>query len=250
MASSSGSMKRNMISAANREGRGGSRSLGASLTARRTVLLTLALSLANCLFRPPPPPEEDRSIQFPKFHALDTTKVDAEKQPYEIDGVLLKAIDIAANDFLPPNFQGQQCAWSKEAYRYRAIRQGSIIFVQIVEDLDHCGRKYPSLDSGAAYAISTDGRILRRLFGSQLGELLGVEPSGRSTPVPDSEVGGARIPFSGTSPYLPPSWQDAGPHSLPSTPPSGGHDGGSLPVNGGTPNPDGGFPGGTQDGGM
>jgi hypothetical protein len=80
--------------------------------------------------------------------------------------------------------------------------------------------------------------------------LLGVEPSGRSTPVPDSEVGGARIPFSGTSPYLPPSWQDAGPHSLPSTPPSGGHDGGSLPVNGGTPNPDGGFPGGTQDGGM
>jgi hypothetical protein len=243
-------MKRDTIFAGTREDRGGSHSVSGPLTARRTVLLTLALSLASCLLKPPPPVEEDRSIQFPKFHALDTTKVDAEKQPYEIDGVLLKAIDIAANDFLPPDLQGQQCAWSKEAYRYRAIRQGSIIFVQIVEDLDHCGRKYPSLDSGAAYAISTDGRILRRLFGSQLGELLGAEPLGQSIPVPDSEVGGAQLPFDEPSPYLPHSWQDAGPHSMPSTPSSDTHDGGSLPLDGSTPVPDGGLPGGARDGGM
>lgn len=211
------------------------------------VLLLLSV---GCSLRSPPPLEEDRSIKFPMFHALDNMKIDAERQPYEIDGVLLKAIDIAANDFLPPDFQGQQCAWSKEAYRYRAIRQGGIIFVQIVEALDHCGRKYPSLDSGAAYAISTDGRILRRLFGSQMGELLGVEPSGRSIPVPASEVGGAQIQLDGPSPYLPPSWQDAGPHSMPSTPSSGTHDGGSLPLDGSTPLSDGGLLGGVQDGGM
>ncbi|KFA91823.1 hypothetical protein [Archangium violaceum] len=47
------------------------------------------------------------------------------------------------------------------------IRRGDIIFVYISEDPEYCGRKYPALDSGVKYAISTEGRILRRLLDGQ-----------------------------------------------------------------------------------
>jgi hypothetical protein len=57
----------------------------------------------------------------------------------------------------------RSCGNRQEAQRYRVIRQGNIIFVRIDEDTAFCGGGYLSLDSGAKYAISTDGRILRRL---------------------------------------------------------------------------------------
>lgn len=80
-------------------------------------------------------------------------------------GVALKAIMIAANHFRPPSAEEQPCWARPEAYRYRVIHQGNIIFVDISEDLEFCGMDYISLDSGASYAISVDGRILRRVTG-------------------------------------------------------------------------------------
>ncbi|WP_224240257.1 hypothetical protein [Hyalangium gracile] len=155
-------------------------------------------------------------------------KVDARQQPYEIDGVLLEAIDIAVNDFLPPGDSEIPCERRKESYRYRIFRQGDVVFVEIMEDPSRCGSQYPSLDSGAAYAVTTDGRILRRLFGSRMGELLGAPSTGRASSVPASEAGGSQEHFDGLSPYLPLEWQDAGPR--PSTPDGGPstQDGGAV----------------------
>src|SRR5689334_21973672 len=68
----------------------------------RRVPLALVLLLAGCVRSPTRAPlEEDPTIRFPSFHESAVVKMDAEKGPYEIDGVLFKAVTIAANDFLP-----------------------------------------------------------------------------------------------------------------------------------------------------
>lgn len=130
----------------------------------RTLTLGLAVILANCV-RPSPlstPREDDLSIVFPRFFENSPSEVGAEGAAYELDGVTLRAIMIAANDFLPPGREKRPCWERQEAHRYRVIRQGNIIFVRIDEDLEACGLQYISLDTGATYAISTDGHILRR----------------------------------------------------------------------------------------
>src|SRR5690348_8949525 len=71
-----------------------------------------------------------------------------EAGPYELDGVVLRAIMIAANDFLPPALDKTPCLARPEAYQYRVIRQGDIVFVHIMEDLEHCGLQYIAVDSG------------------------------------------------------------------------------------------------------
>jgi hypothetical protein len=109
------------------------------------------------------PVEDDRSIVFPPFFEQTAVEVGAQGAPYELEGVVLQAIMIAANDFLPPGTKERPCWDRQEAHRYRVIRQGDVIFVRIDEDPAFCGGGYVPLDSGVKYAISTDGRILRRV---------------------------------------------------------------------------------------
>jgi hypothetical protein len=161
--------------------------------------------------------ENDTSIAFPQFFAHSATKVGDKSVPYELDGVTLQAIMIAANDFLPPGKKEKPCWDRQEAYRYRVIRQGNIIFVDISEDIYFCGLKYVSVDSGAKYAISTDGRILRRLIGA--------EPEGPVSPaLPDAgsegiltapDAGGGPMPQPMPTP-APPQDPDGGTPGAPS----------------------------------
>jgi hypothetical protein len=116
--------------------------------------------------------EDDKTIVFPNFHEQAAVHVGAGASPYELEGVVLKAITIAANHFRPLAAEEQPCWARQEAYRYRVIRQGNIIFVDISEDLEFCGMDYISLDSGATYAISVDGRILRRITGAHPDRIL------------------------------------------------------------------------------
>lgn len=84
---------------------------------------------------------------------------------HEVDGVVLKAIMIAAKDYLRPSAEEAGPCWgSPEAHQYRVIRQENVIFVRIDENLEACGLQYISVDTGAEYAISTEGRILRRIY--------------------------------------------------------------------------------------
>lgn len=83
---------------------------------------------------------------------------------YSLDGVTLQALTIATNDFIPKPAEETLCWRKPAAHRYRFIRQGDIIFVRIDANTTACSLDYGLLDYGVQYAISTEGRILRRLY--------------------------------------------------------------------------------------
>jgi hypothetical protein len=216
----------------------------------RNLPLALTVILSSCALFQKPAPQEDTSIRFPDFREHFATTIGEQGKPYELDGATLRAITLAANDFIPPNGREPQCWEKQEAHRYRVIRQGDIIFVQISSDPRACEPSVIPLDGGAKYAISTDGRILRRLFDGEPEDLSpdAGEQETRGTPVPDSQVGSTHR--GKTDPNLPSSWSDGGtrrpasespPTSSPAVP---GSPGAGFPVpDGGVQTPDGGSPG-------
>jgi len=151
-------------------------------------LKNLSLGLAvftflGCVRAPPPPPAEAQpDLPFPNFFAQQALTLDPGKQTYELDGVTLRALLVAANDYRPRHRQDPPCRDRQEAQRYRLLRQGDVLFIQIDPDDAYCGSRYLSLDMGARYAIGLDGRILRRSFG--------IEPE--VPPRPDTMEAGAR----------------------------------------------------------
>jgi hypothetical protein len=129
----------------------------------KTQFFSLALSivLSGCVRSPRSPEvpiENDLSVRFPQFFEHEAIAVGAGQVPYELDGEVLRAIMIATNDLLSPSIADQPCRSRLEAQFYRVIREQNIIFVYIYENHAYCGRQYPAPDSGAKYAISTDGR--------------------------------------------------------------------------------------------
>jgi hypothetical protein len=138
------------------------------------------------------PIENDPSIRFPRFFEHTPVKLGAQGELFELDGVLLQALMIAANHRFPHETQDQPCLRRREAHQYRVIRRGDIIFVRIDQDLEFCGLDYViSLDSGVTYAISTNGRILRRVFD---GEPVEWEPLSPAHPTPmEPQDGGSVI---------------------------------------------------------
>jgi hypothetical protein len=183
----------------------------------------LAATFLGCVRGPSPSPTpvgDDRTIIFPQFFEYDAIAVGAQGRTYELDGEVLKALTIAANDFLPAGDQRMPCHRKREAQFYRVIRQQNVIFVYIHDNPAYCGRSYPALDSGVQYAISTDGRILRRLFDGQEGG-----PFDIATP---KESAGGVIAEPGTSPMF----EALGNNPAGSGHSDGGADGG---VDGGVP---------------
>jgi hypothetical protein len=192
------------------------------------------LALLGCARSPYPAPVpvgDDRSIRFPDFHDQFAIQVGESNSPYQLDGVMLRALMIAANDYLPPGTREYDCQDRQEAQLYRVIRQGDIIFVSVSFNSSFCKPKIYTLDGGARYAISTDGRILRRLVGIEPDGFPREEPPRESIPVPNHLVGAS---YEEIRAY----WQDAG---VP--------DAGVPLADEGVPVPDGGPAGTSRDGG-
>jgi hypothetical protein len=127
---------------------------------------------------------------------------------------MLRAITIAANDFIPPSSEDRPCWKKQEAYRYRVIRRGDTVFVDISWNPSYCKVGFGILDGGVRYAISAAGRILRRHFDGEPERVLGPEANDggeqefKGTPVPFSSVGSI---YDGPVPdALPPGWLDGG----------------------------------------
>ncbi|WP_224369312.1 hypothetical protein [Hyalangium versicolor] len=110
------------------------------------------------------PAGHDRSIIFPLSVGGGLIKVEEQQATYDLDGEVLRALMIAGNDYIPPGISNPPCWARLDALTYRFTRRGDIIFVYIDEDFDHCGIKLRPIHSGAKYAISKDGRILRRVI--------------------------------------------------------------------------------------
>lgn len=113
------------------------------------------------------PLEDDPSIVFPSFTDRAPISVGAGDDLHELDGALLGALMIATRDFLPPPSEDIPCSGKMESQSYRVITRGDVFFISISENPVRCGHEYPALDSGARYAISRDGKILRRRLDGQ-----------------------------------------------------------------------------------
>ncbi|MCE9668532.1 hypothetical protein LY474_11985 [Myxococcus stipitatus] len=126
--------------------------------------LALVLSCAHHSGARATSSQEDLSIAFPEALEQRAHALPEQGQPAVMDGETLRALSVAANDFLPPDARERSCWNRQESYRYRVLRQGELFFVSIAADPAACGAEPRMLDGGARYAISRDGRVLRRLF--------------------------------------------------------------------------------------
>lgn len=119
------------------------------------ALLLIGLSV-GCLHHRGWLQHQDSSIRMPDHASIMAGA--------PIDGPTLRALQVAANDYFPAWGPLRACIDTPEAHKYYAVRRGALIYVAILQDPGYCGRAYSSLDSGVRYAISVDGRILRRLL--------------------------------------------------------------------------------------
>ncbi|NBD09725.1 hypothetical protein [Corallococcus silvisoli] len=127
----------------------------------RTV--ALVLGLLGCARRHDPlstPVLDDRSIRFPV--SSDASVIPAGT-PVVLDGETLRALMIVSRDLFPLGSAATSCDSRPESYSYRVLRQEGLLFVYVEENPTACGRRFPSLDSGAKYALRSDGHILRRI---------------------------------------------------------------------------------------
>lgn len=134
----------------------------------RKLLVLIALALSGCVRKPEQfatPAGNDMSVIFPLSVGRGLIEVEASKATYDLlDGEVLRALMIAANDYIPPGISNPPCWARHEALTYRFTRREDIIFVHVDENFAYCGRKLRPMHSGAKYAISKDGRILRRVI--------------------------------------------------------------------------------------
>jgi hypothetical protein len=201
----------------------------------RVPWLLAVLVLGSCV-KPSPTPQvpfqSDATIIFPKFDDSSLQFVDQPGMPYDLDGVTLRALITALNDFLPSGSKDESCWDRPQSYHYRFIRQESIIFIHIYAHPASCHGEI-LLDSSVSYAIATDGRILRRLFAGQ----------------PDWSLPSA-VPDAGANQGPDGGHDDAGEDDVLSvlkaewarSPPFSRRDGGSPSADGGSPSADGGLP--------
>jgi hypothetical protein len=182
----------------------------------KSLQFLVALALLSCARnpgRPVVPVGDDTSIVFPDLVQGDAIRVGERGGTYILDGMTLQALQVAAHDFLPPGPEDRPCWERPEAYDYRVLRQGGIIFVHIHVAPGRCGREALTFDSGARYAISAEGRILRRVFEGEpeapfvpaspdAGEQEFTDEPGLSTVI--------KTPMDDPSRYLPPAWLERG----------------------------------------
>lgn len=137
----------------------------------RSILILALIGLLSCARgqnAAAKPVQEDLSIVFP-VHASPAVMVGEHDKTYSLDGAVLRALMVAANDLIPPGTEDRPCWETLEAHGFQAIHQGDIVFVSMHTDLARCGHPFLMMDSGVKYAISSDGRILRRVFDGESG---------------------------------------------------------------------------------
>jgi hypothetical protein len=123
-----------------------------------------------CAWRPAPlstPAENDDSIIFPLSVGREFVEVAPQKNTYQMEGEVLRALMVATNDYFTPAAFNGPCWARPEAHTFRFTRRDNVVFVYVEENWDMCDRKSFPIHSGAKYAISTEGRILRRVTGSE-----------------------------------------------------------------------------------
>ncbi|WNZ62747.1 hypothetical protein QEG98_02710 [Myxococcus sp. MxC21-1] len=105
-------------------------------------------------------PEEAANVTFP----------DSMDQGTHLDGPALAALEVAMNDFLPPDAKAEarteelaRCLSQRSTYDVTVLKHDDqLYFVSFLPRLSRCGIELdaPIMDAGATYAIDGHGRIL------------------------------------------------------------------------------------------
>lgn len=165
----------------------------------RPILITVCISvLAGCVrtfFHGPVWINDDRPMVFPQFWAHGAAQADADGGAFDLEGVTLRALSVAKGDLFPRGGDGT-CSSQPEAHTYRVIRQADLIFIHIRQDPGYCGREAADLDSDVAYAIRTDGKIMRRYFAGEImkAALPWLDSDDGGTPISVQQLGGTDWP--------------------------------------------------------
>ncbi|WP_163997621.1 hypothetical protein [Pyxidicoccus caerfyrddinensis] len=109
------------------------------------------------------PPEEAARISFP----------DSMEQGIHLDGPTAAALEVAMNEFLPPdakaearNEQLAKCLSRRDTYDITVLKANDdLYFARILPRFSRCGIELetPIMDVGATYAIDRNSRILGEL---------------------------------------------------------------------------------------
>ncbi|KFE63204.1 hypothetical protein DB31_2797 [Hyalangium minutum] len=185
------------------------------------------------------PADEVPSIKVPQLLGVKATPVGVQDTLYRLDGTTVRALAIATQDFFSSSGQGKECWQNAGGHRYELFQQEGITFVHISADLVNCWQEFAPMDYGVTYAISAEGRILRRISSGEPDDpyRLPVLDSGGATVPQDKDLSGMLGSTSGSSHIaIPLSWLDGG-----SPPPRGAFVPSSSIPDGG-PRPDGGLP--------
>lgn len=161
----------------------------------RKLSVVIALFLTSCVRHPGQQPareEEDTSIRFPPLYDRLPIVVGEQDGLYDLDGEMLRAINVAANDFIHPKSKPRECWERPEAHRYRVTRRGDTIFVGISVDPAYCKGLMP-MDYGVRYAIAADGQILRRLYAGEPEDLTSPPSPDAGEPGPEQDVDPSKL---------------------------------------------------------
>jgi hypothetical protein len=106
------------------------------------------------------PPEEASTVQFP----------DSFEGGVHLTGPMMAALEVAANEFLPPGSEVEgkgveervlKCLSRRDTYEVFVLQSSdNLFFVRFSPVLKRCGIDSEILDGGAVYAIDGKGRIL------------------------------------------------------------------------------------------
>lgn len=136
-----------------------------------TAMLCLPLLLSGCSLlgyhkvrrAERAPPEEASKVSFP----------DSMEQGIQLDGPTAAALEVAMNDFLPPDARAEarseqlaKCLSRRDTYDVTVLKENDdLYFVRILPRFSRCGIELetPIMDVGATYAIDGTGRILGEL---------------------------------------------------------------------------------------
>lgn len=114
-----------------------------------------------------------KAERAPAEEAAKVTFPDSMEQGVHLDGPAMAALEVAMNDFLPPDAKAEarteelaRCLSQRSTYDVTVMKQDDqLYFVSFLPRLSRCGIELaaPIMDAGATYAIDGNGRILSEL---------------------------------------------------------------------------------------
>lgn len=207
----------------------------------RRLLLLSPLLLSSCLRGAPvssaAPADEAPSLQVPQLLGVKATPVGEQGALYRLDGTTVRALTVATQDFFSASGQGKECWQNTEGHRYELFQQDGVTFVHITANFATCWQKFAPMDYGVTYAISAEGRILRRIFTGEPDDPYRLPVSDAGV-IPQDRDYSDILGYTGFSSHiaLPPSWLDGGrPHRRNHPVPSWSIPDGGPQLDGGVP---------------